>query len=82
MTGILVAKPLTPSGDTMPNEDIEFMKIAIEEAKKSRGEDSREHPRVGAVVVKDVPARALVVGNPARVLREVPDEELLELDSQ
>jgi acetyltransferase-like isoleucine patch superfamily enzyme len=32
----------------------------------------------GAVVVRDVPPRALVVGNPARVLREVPDEELLE----
>src|ERR671915_417281 len=32
----------------------------------------------GAVVTKDVPARALVVGSPARVLREVPDEELLE----
>ena len=32
----------------------------------------------GAVVTKDVPARALVVGNPARVLREVADEELLE----
>src|SRR6187397_3717108 len=32
----------------------------------------------GAVVTKDVPPRALVVGNPARVLREVPDEELLE----
>jgi acetyltransferase-like isoleucine patch superfamily enzyme len=31
----------------------------------------------GTVVVKDVPARALVVGNPARVLREVPEEELL-----
>ena len=31
----------------------------------------------GAVVTKDVPPRALVVGNPARVLREVPDEELL-----
>ncbi len=31
----------------------------------------------GAVVVKDVPPRAVVVGNPARVLREVPDEELL-----
>ena len=31
----------------------------------------------GAVVVRDVPARALVVGNPARQLREVPDEELL-----
>jgi acetyltransferase-like isoleucine patch superfamily enzyme len=31
----------------------------------------------GAVVTKDVPARALVVGNPARVLREVPEEELL-----
>jgi acetyltransferase-like isoleucine patch superfamily enzyme len=32
----------------------------------------------GAVVVKDVPARMLVVGNPARVLREVAEEELLE----
>jgi acetyltransferase-like isoleucine patch superfamily enzyme len=32
----------------------------------------------GAVVTKDVPARSLVVGSPARVLREVPDEELLE----
>ena len=32
----------------------------------------------GAVVTKDVPPRALVVGNPARVLREVPSEELLE----
>ena len=31
----------------------------------------------GAVVTKDVPPRALVVGNPARVVREVPDEELL-----
>jgi acetyltransferase-like isoleucine patch superfamily enzyme len=32
----------------------------------------------GAVVTKDVPPRALVVGNPARVLRDVPNEELLE----
>ena len=32
----------------------------------------------GAVVTRDVPPRALVVGNPAKVLREVPDEELLE----
>ncbi len=32
----------------------------------------------GAVVTKDVPPRRLVVGSPARVLREVPDEELLE----
>src|SRR3954467_8702974 len=32
----------------------------------------------GAVVVRDVPARALMVGNPARQLREVPEEELLE----
>jgi acetyltransferase-like isoleucine patch superfamily enzyme len=29
-------------------------------------------------VTKDVPARALVVGSPARVLREVAAEELLE----
>jgi acetyltransferase-like isoleucine patch superfamily enzyme len=28
-------------------------------------------------VTKDVPARALVVGNPARVLREVSSDELL-----
>jgi acetyltransferase-like isoleucine patch superfamily enzyme len=32
----------------------------------------------GAVVVNDVPPRVVVVGNPARVLREVPPEELLE----
>src|SRR5918993_799564 len=31
----------------------------------------------GAVVTKDVPARMIVVGNPARLLREVPDDELL-----
>jgi len=31
-----------------------------------------------AVVTKDVPARSVVMGAPARVVREVPDEELLE----
>ena len=31
----------------------------------------------GAVVTKDVPPRTVVVGNPARVLRDVPDDELL-----
>jgi acetyltransferase-like isoleucine patch superfamily enzyme len=31
----------------------------------------------GAVVLEDVPARAVVVGNPARQIREVPDDELL-----
>jgi acetyltransferase-like isoleucine patch superfamily enzyme len=31
----------------------------------------------GAVVTKDVPPRVVVVGSPARVLRDVPDEELL-----
>jgi acetyltransferase-like isoleucine patch superfamily enzyme len=31
----------------------------------------------GAVVIRDVPARALVVGNPARQIREVPEDELL-----
>jgi acetyltransferase-like isoleucine patch superfamily enzyme len=35
----------------------------------------------GAVVVKDVPAGAVVVGNPARVLRDVPPEELLSADA-
>jgi acetyltransferase-like isoleucine patch superfamily enzyme len=32
----------------------------------------------GAVVTKDVPPRTVVVGNPARVLREVPGDELLQ----
>jgi acetyltransferase-like isoleucine patch superfamily enzyme len=32
----------------------------------------------GAVVTRDVPPRAVVVGSPARQIREVPDEELLE----
>ena len=31
----------------------------------------------GAVVVTNVPARVVVVGNPARVLRDVPSDELL-----
>jgi acetyltransferase-like isoleucine patch superfamily enzyme len=31
----------------------------------------------GAVVTKDVPPRKIVVGNPARVLRDVPADELL-----
>jgi len=31
----------------------------------------------GAVVTKDVPPRKLVVGSPARVLRDVPEDELL-----
>ena len=33
----------------------------------------------GAVVTKDVPARTMVVGNPARVLRDVPQDELLDV---
>jgi acetyltransferase-like isoleucine patch superfamily enzyme len=32
----------------------------------------------GAVVTRAVPARAVVMGVPARVVRQVPDEELLE----
>jgi acetyltransferase-like isoleucine patch superfamily enzyme len=32
----------------------------------------------GAVVTKDVPGRTVVVGNPARFLRDVPDDELVE----
>ena len=35
----------------------------------------------GAVVIRDVPPRALVVGNPARQIREVPEDELLGRDS-
>jgi acetyltransferase-like isoleucine patch superfamily enzyme len=32
----------------------------------------------GAVVLRDVPPRAVMVGSPARQIREVPDEETLE----
>ncbi len=32
----------------------------------------------GAVVTRDVPPRAVVMGVPARVVREVPDEQLIE----
>jgi acetyltransferase-like isoleucine patch superfamily enzyme len=32
----------------------------------------------GAVVTKDVPARKVAVGNPARVIRDVADDELLD----
>ncbi|HXE46103.1 MAG TPA: DapH/DapD/GlmU-related protein [Conexibacter sp.] len=32
----------------------------------------------GAVVTRDVPPRAVVMGVPARVVREVPDEDLIE----
>jgi acetyltransferase-like isoleucine patch superfamily enzyme len=35
----------------------------------------------GAVVVKDVPPRVVVVGNPARVLRDVSPDELLRPES-
>ena len=35
----------------------------------------------GAVVVDDVPPRVVVVGNPARVLRDVPRKELLDATS-
>lgn len=32
----------------------------------------------GAVVIRDVPARAVVMGVPARMVREVPEDDLLE----
>jgi acetyltransferase-like isoleucine patch superfamily enzyme len=35
----------------------------------------------GAVVTKDVPPRKVVVGSPARVLRDVPEDELLSRSS-
>lgn len=37
----------------MNEQDNHFMQLAIEEARKSKAEDGRIHPRVGAVVVKN-----------------------------
>jgi acetyltransferase-like isoleucine patch superfamily enzyme len=31
----------------------------------------------GSVVTKDVPDRAIVVGNPARVIGKVPEQEII-----
>ncbi|HEV7586396.1 MAG TPA: DapH/DapD/GlmU-related protein [Solirubrobacteraceae bacterium] len=39
---------------------------------------SEAYVAAGAVVVSDVPARAVVMGVPARVVREVPDADLIE----
>lgn len=39
--------------DEFENDERGFMKLAIEQARKSVHEDARAHPRVGAVVVKD-----------------------------
>ena len=36
----------------------------------------------GAVVTKDVPPRVVVVGSPARVLRDVPEDELLNAEER
>ena len=35
----------------------------------------------GAIVIRDVPPRAVVVGSPARQIRDVPDDELLQNQS-
>lgn len=35
----------------MSEEDIKYMRMAIEEARKCKGEDSRVHPKVGALIV-------------------------------
>ncbi|MBA4016204.1 MAG: hypothetical protein C0483_03345 [Pirellula sp.] len=37
----------------MSEDDLKFMKLAIEQARKCCGEDDRTHPKVGVVVVKD-----------------------------
>lgn len=33
--------------------ELEFMRMAIDASRKCKGEDGRQHPKVGAVVVKD-----------------------------
>lgn len=46
--------PRAPSvPDTKDDPDRAFMRLAIDEARKSQPEDGRPHPRVGAVVARD-----------------------------
>ena len=66
------------------NGDLQFMEMAIEEARKSTAEDGRSHPKVGAVVVKNgrVLARAHrgeIPGCHAEYIaleRKLPDQSL------
>jgi pyrimidine deaminase RibD-like protein len=44
---------ITSHGKINDRRDREFMEMAIQEARKSIGEDGRSHPKVGAVVIKD-----------------------------
>jgi pyrimidine deaminase RibD-like protein len=46
-------RPAASSTNNVQSEDDKFMRMAIEEARLSRSEDARPHPRVGVVVVKD-----------------------------
>jgi pyrimidine deaminase RibD-like protein len=47
------ASPAATSVSTGAADDRKFAKLAVEEARKSAPEDSRIHPKVGVVVVKD-----------------------------
>lgn len=50
--GVAGAAAAQPSRPTAEELDRTFMKLAIEEARKSKAEDDRVHPMVGAVVVR------------------------------
>lgn len=45
--------PQSKTFEATTDADRRFMKMAIEQARKSVGEDGRAHPKVGAVVVKE-----------------------------
>ncbi len=80
----------TTNDDTMSRHDREYAAARRRAPARLPGRRRRRCSRpgveigeeafvaAGAVVTKDVPARAVVMGVPARVVREVPDEDLLE----
>jgi pyrimidine deaminase RibD-like protein len=74
-----VAEEYRASRPVDANYDRRFALLAIEEAKKSVGEDDRPHPKVGAVVVKDgkVLAKAHRGENPKSHAEYVALEEKL-----
>ena len=76
--------PLQIAEETVDTNERSFMELAVTEAAKSRSEDDRRHPKVGAVIVKAGKVRMTGFrGNPNPgdhaefgALKQIPEDEL------